>query len=155
MKQVEYFVENSLLNVGISRIMSGHIYLRYQYIQTQIALSIGIEKSPNECIHMFNNVAFDYLLEQTTKDIPPSMIVHEKLLQLIESDRTKHTEYLKTLTAYFNNQFNALQTAEKLFIHRSTLMYRLDKIKKILGSDLTDPDELLYIMLSLRLLDYL
>jgi len=155
MKQVEYFVENSLLNVGISRIMSGHIYLRYQYIQTQIALSIGIEKSPNECIHMFNHVAFDYLLEQTTKDIPPSMIVHEKLLQLIESDRTKHTEYLKTLTAYFNNQFNALQTAEKLFIHRSTLMYRLDKIKKILGSDLTDPDELLYIMLSLRLLDYL
>jgi len=154
-KQIEIFVEKSLLNVGVSRIMAGHIYLRYQYLQTQIALSIGIEKSPNESIYIFNNVAFDYLLQQTAKEVPPSMLVHEKLLKLIESDRTKHTEYLKTLSAYFNNQFNALQTAEKLFIHRSTLMYRLDKIKRILGSDLTDPDELLYIALSLRLLDYL
>lgn len=152
---MENFAEMSLLKVGVSRIMSAHIYLHYQYIQTQIALSLGMEKWPDRLVYTFNDVSFDYLLEQATKEMPPSMVVHEKLLQLIESDRTKNTEYIKTLSMYFNNQFNALQTAEKLFIHRSTLMYRLDKIKKILGCNFTDPDEVLYIMLSLHLLDYL
>lgn len=152
---IKNFAEMSLLKVGVSRIMSAHIYLHYQYIQTQIALSLGMEKWPDRLVYTFNDVSFDYLLEQATKEMPPSMVVHEKLLQLIESDRTKNTEYIKTLSMYFNNQFNAQKTAEKLFIHRSTLMYRLDKIKKILGCNFTDPDEVLYIMLSLRLLDYL
>ena len=43
--------------------------------------------------------------------------------------------------------------AKKLFIHRSTLLYRLEKIRALLDSDLSDADELLYLSLSLRLLD--
>ncbi|MBZ2174796.1 helix-turn-helix domain-containing protein [Schnuerera sp. xch1] len=154
LKRAEGFAKESLLNVGISPSMSGHIHLRYQYIRAQIALSIGVQKSPKKRVHIFNDVSFDYILQQSTKELPAPMIAHEKLLNLINIDKTKNTEYVRTLYIYLDNQFNALQTAKKLFIHRSTLMYRLDKIKKILGSDLKDSDELLYIMLSFRLLGY-
>src|SRR5690606_41173772 len=44
---MENFAEMSLLKVGVSRIMSAHIYLHYQYIQAQIALSLGMEKWPD------------------------------------------------------------------------------------------------------------
>ena len=40
--------------------------------------------------------------------------------------------------------------AEKLFIHRNTMMYRLDKIKSILNVDLEDAEELLELHLGLR-----
>ena len=46
-----------------------------------------------------------------------------------------------------------VQTARELFIHRSTFLYRLERIKSILGTDLADPDEILYLMLSFRLMD--
>ena len=45
------------------------------------------------------------------------------------------------------------RTARALYIHRSTLLYRLEKITRFLKSDLSDPDELLYLMLSSRLIE--
>ena len=45
------------------------------------------------------------------------------------------------------------RAAEELFIHRSTFLYRLEKIKEILQSDLDDPDEIFYLNFSFRLLE--
>ena len=55
--------------------------------------------------------------------------------------------------AYLEENLNATQTARELYIHRSTLLYRLERIREILDSDLTDPDELLYLNFSFRLLE--
>lgn len=153
-KRVNEFSRESLLKLGISPIKAGHSHLRYQYSQAQIALTIGSQNSPEKQVHLFSDIAFDYILQKLTTELPASMIIQEGLLDLIENDRINNTEYMETLRIYLNNKCNATQTAEKLFIHRSTLIYRLDKIKEILGSDLTDPDEFLYIMLSCRLLNY-
>ena len=60
---------------------------------------------------------------------------------------------MKTLRVYLDQNLNAMQTAKELFIHRSTFLYRLEKIKEILDSRLDDPDELVYLSLSFRLLD--
>lgn len=57
----------------------------------------------------------------------------------------QHTEYYRTLRVYLEENLNATQTARELYIHRSTLLYRLERIREILDSDLTDPDELLYL----------
>ena len=81
------------------------------------------------------------------------MICHEKLLVLKKSDEEQNTEYVKTLSVYLDHHLNAVQSAKTLFIHRSTFLYRLEKIKDVLESDLEDPEELLYLMLSLRLMD--
>ena len=53
---------------------------------------------------------------------------------------------------YLKNHLNAVQPARDLYIHRSTFLYRLKRIKAILESDLTDCDELLYLMISFCLL---
>ena len=47
---------------------------------------------------------------------------------------------------------NAVQSARELYIHRSTFLYRLERIRALLDSDLTDYDELLYLMISFYLL---
>ena len=81
------------------------------------------------------------------------MICHEKLLQLKYQDESTGTQLYETLRVYLQNNQSATKTAAALYIHRSTLLYRIEKIEAALKSDLTDPDELLYLMLSFYLMD--
>lgn len=151
--KIIYFIRDSFLKAGYSRSMTGHLNLRRQYIQSRSALEVGNQIHPYLWIHHFNKIALPYIYQQATKKLPGSMICHEKLLILKKLDEEQNTEYVKTLSVYLDHHLNAVQSAKKLFIHRSTFLYRLDKIKDILESDLEDPEELLYLMLSLRLMD--
>ena len=51
------------------------------------------------------------------------------------------------------SQLNAVQTAKKLFIHRSTFLYRMEKIEELVKLDLNDYDTLLYVMMTFRILE--
>ena len=133
--------------------MKGHMNLRRQYIQASTALDVGSRKKPYLWIHHFNNVALTYILEQSTRRLPGYMLCHEKLLDLQRTDREQNTEYMLTLRTYLEENLNATQAASLLFIHRSTFLYRLDKIKNILDSGLDDPEEIFYLNLSFRLLE--
>ena len=147
------FVRDSLLKAGYSRVLLGHFNLRRQYEQACIALEVGSRRNPSFWIHRFNDIAFDYILEQATRKLPGYMISHERLLKLKYVDEENGTEYMRTLRLYLDNHLNAVQTARDLFVHRSTFLYRLDRIRSVLGTDLTDPEEILYLMLSFRLMD--
>lgn len=147
------FIRDSYLKAGYSRVMEGHIGLRRQYIQSCLALDVGGRRKPYLWIHHFNQIAMPYILEQITRKLPGSMLCHEKLLVLRKMDKENGTEYMKTLRTYLDQQQNAVRTAKELYIHRSTFLYRLEKIKEILESDLDDTEELLYLNLSFRLLE--
>ena len=151
--EMKYFIRESFLKAGYSRAMQGHSNLRRQYVQACVALDVGSRIRPYLWIHHFNSVVFPYLLEQSTRRLPGYMVSHEGLLALQRHDAAQHTEYMKTLRVYLDQNLNAMQTAKELFIHRSTFLYRLEKIKEILDSRLDDPDELVYLALSFRLLD--
>ena len=148
-----YFIRDSFLKAGYSRPMQGHMNLRRQYIQASTALDVGSRKKPYLWIHHFNNVALTYILEQSTRRLPGYMPFHDKLLDLQKTDREQNTEYMLTLRTYLEENLNATQAASLLFIHRSTFLYRLDKIKNILDSGLDDPEEIFYLNLSFRLLE--
>ncbi len=151
--EMKYFIRESFLKAGYSRAMPGHGNLRRQYVQACIALDVGSRTKPYLWIHHFNSIVFPYLLEQSTRRLPGYMVSHEGLLALQRHDAAQRTEYMKTLRVYLDQNLNAMQTAKELFIHRSTFLYRLEKIKEILDSRLDDPDELVYLSLSFRLLD--
>lgn len=148
-----YFIRDSYFKAGYSRSMVGHFNLRRQYLQALIALDLGSKKEPSIWTHRFNDVAFDYILEQATRKLPGYMISHEKLLRLKDADEFQHTDYMNTLKLYLDNHLNAVKTAKDLFIHRSTFLYRLEKIKSLLDTTLEDPEEVLYLMLSFRLIE--
>ena len=133
--------------------MEGHMNLRRQYLQAKIALDVGGRKKPYVWIHKFDQIVLTYIMEQTTKRLPASMLCHERLLELKKLDEIHHSEYMLTLRTYLEQNLNATQTANEMFIHRSTFLYRLEKIKAVLQSSLEDPDEIFYLNLSLRLLE--
>ena len=152
-KELKYFIRESFLKAGYSRCMIGHNNLHRQYLQARIALETGSREKPYLWIHHFNGAAFPYLLEQGQRRLPSDMVWHEGVLALRQHDQQYGTEYLRTLWTYMEAQYNAAQAAQRLFIHRSTFLKRLERIKKLMNSSLDDMDERIYLAFSFRLLD--
>jgi PucR family transcriptional regulator, purine catabolism regulatory protein len=75
----------------------------------------------------------------------------KSLGKIYEHDKLHETSYLATLESYFHNNLNLSETAKALFIHRNTLLYRIEKIKEVLGTDLKNPEELLQFQLAIKI----
>lgn len=72
------------------------------------------------------------------------------LRPLIDYDAAKHTDLLRTLTTYLDRGGRYEATATTLCIHRSTLKYRLQRIRELTGYDLTDPETQFNLQLATR-----
>lgn len=59
-------------------------------------------------------------------------------------------DLIETLEAFFDRLGNLSQTAEKLFIHRNSLLYRMERISQLTGLDLNNPDTRLTVHLALK-----
>lgn len=82
-------------------------------------------------------------------------LIHPDLEILREFDLQYNTAYLETLCAWLNNMRNQHQTAEALFVHKSTISYRLLKIEEILHVKLNNEYNLFSYELSYRIMKYL
>lgn len=63
-------------------------------------------------------------------------------------------ETLMTIQAFFENNLNVSETSRKLFVHRNTLVYRLEKIKKLTGLDLREFDHAITFKVALMVKKY-
>ena len=64
-------------------------------------------------------------------------------------------ETLFTIDKFFENSLNVSETSRKLFVHRNTLVYRLEKIRKITGLDLREFDHAIIFKVALMVKKYL
>lgn len=77
-----------------------------------------------------------------------------KLLQPFERlERERAHEAVQTLSVYLDEQGSLTRSAERLQVHRNTVAYRIAQVKRILDSDLDDPDERLALQLACRSYD--
>lgn len=114
---------------------------------------MGCRRKPYRWIYRFDEVALDYVLERSSAELPVRLVCSDKILKLQAYDEEHHTDYYHTLKTYVESQLNAVQTAKKLFIHRSTFLYRMEKIEELVKLDLNDYDTLLYVMMTFRILE--
>ncbi|MGO1060197.1 helix-turn-helix domain-containing protein [Planococcus sp. FY231025] len=90
------------------------------------------------------------LVPNKEKDI--EAFIYSTLGPVIEHDRQKNSELLKTLVAYTQSISFPGQAAKELHIHLNTLHYRLKRAAELLEVDLHNPDDLLNIQLACKLL---
>jgi len=64
-------------------------------------------------------------------------------------------ETLQTIQAFFDNNLNVSETSRKLFVHRNTLVYRLEKIRKLTGLDLREFDHAITFKVALMVKKYM
>lgn len=144
------FVESVNVVVGISDAFTDLLKARLYYDQAVSALvGSGFEEQQSRC-YEFRQYALIKLIINAIGDFPLEMYMAEGLRRIVEHDREGSISYTDTLRCYLSNNLNIAKTASDLFIHRSTLLDRIARIKRDLGSDLKDPDERLRLEILLK-----
>ena len=64
-------------------------------------------------------------------------------------------ETLTTINKFFENNLNVSETSRQLFVHRNTLVYRIEKIQKSTGLDLRNFDDALTFKIALMVVNYM
>jgi DNA-binding PucR family transcriptional regulator len=72
---------------------------------------------------------------------------------LREHDRTRRSDLVLTLKTYFAAGGNASEAADRLFLHRNSMLYRLERIQKLTGLDLKDYRVALALQLGLMAME--
>lgn len=75
-------------------------------------------------------------------------LIDPYIVEIIEHDKRHGTQFCLTLYAYCICHHSVKQTCERLFTHRNTVLYRLQKLKEDFGLNLDDPDETMPLLLS-------
>ena len=150
-----YIIREGLFTVGVSEVFEDFSLLPSFYKQACIAHDYGKKSGSMLWCHKFEEHALDYILDNACDDIQPKYVCLNGLSVLQKYDEKNETELFKTLKVYLMNERNAVHTAKELFIHRSTLFYRLDRIKELINVDLNDANTRLYINISYRILENL
>lgn len=151
-KDFAYFLRESLLIAGFSRIFSDMKQLHSAYEQTETALHYGLNKSPTLWYYRFDDYVLSYMLSCCKGTFTREQICNEKLLVLKQHDAEKKTAYYQTLLTYFECRLNAALAAKKLYIHRSSFLSRIDRIIALTGIDFDSNEELLYLLLSFEIM---
>ena len=102
----------------------------------------------------YQNVPFFELFDAIHRNNKSMLLGSGVLQKLLDYDRANKTAYVQTLRVYLAHQGNAVQTAERLFIHRHTLINRLQKIVDLCNLDLSDYYTRIYLSITLMLHDY-
>lgn len=121
--------------------------------QAAVALETAFRLRGEKWIIPFSDCAMEYLLEKLDSPLPPMGLVSPELLAVLDHDKARGTQYFQTLRAYLLSERDIPRTAQKLIIHRTTLLYRLKKILPMVGGSLEDPWKRLYLILSLWILE--
>ena len=152
-------IEESLRNgsestvvVGIGTVAMHLRDLAKSYKEAQIAIEVGKVFDTEKYIINYENLGIGRLIYQL-----PTTLCEMFLQEVFKKNPIDalDKETLFTIHKFFENNLNVSETARKLFVHRNTLVYRLEKIKKLTGLDLREFDDAITFKVALMVKKYL
>ncbi len=146
--KLAHFFTTHHLHCGVSNHFRRMSDLRGCYEQAVAAL----EAASDEGLSFYRDIMLEHMLSYIPPDQTPFLISPD-LFRLEEANSQYSFSLVETLKAYLECNCNLIRTAERLFLHKNTLLYRLNHIKNIIRCDLNDADERLLLMLSFKLLE--
>ena len=123
-----------------------------RYKEALVSIDVGKVFDANKTIINYESLGIGRLIYQlptTLCEIFLSEVFKRNPVEALDQ------ETLYTIDKFFENNLNVSETSRKLFVHRNTLVYRLEKIKKITGLDLREFDHAIIFKVALMVKKYL
>lgn len=138
--------------IGISSAVDNVKDLAKAYKEAQVALEVGKVFDTEKSIISYENLGIGRLIYQL-----PTTLCEIFLQEVFKkgSLESLDRETLMTVQCFFENNLNVSETSRKLFVHRNTLVYRLEKIRKLTGLDLREFDHAITFKVALMVKKYL
>ncbi|MBQ2633470.1 MAG: helix-turn-helix domain-containing protein [Oscillospiraceae bacterium] len=126
--------------------------LANRYKEAQVAIEVGKVFDDNKTIIHYENLGLGRIIYQL-----PTTLCEMFLSEVFKKNpiESLDQETLFTINKFFENNLNVSETSRKLFVHRNTLVYRLEKIKKLTGLDLREFDHAIIFKVALMVKKYL
>ena len=138
--------------IGIGTISEHLRELADSYKEAQVAIEVGKVFDTEKTVINYENLGIGRLIYQL-----PTTLCEIFLSEVFKKNSidTLDQETLFTINMFFENSLNVSETSRKLFVHRNTLVYRLEKIKKLTGLDLREFDDAIIFKVALMVKKYL
>ena len=138
--------------IGIGTVVTGVKDLARSFKEAQVALEVGKVFDTERLVVSYDNLGIARLIYQL-----PTTLCEMFLKEVFKrgSIELLDHETLFTIQKFFENNLNVSETSRKLFVHRNTLVYRLEKIKKITGLDLREFEDAIIFKVALMVKKYL
>lgn len=154
MSELKIFLREGLLRAGISMVSNDFFRLHEYYIQTSLAITLGSEIDPMYWYFHFEDYILAAMFHEISKNMPLDMYCERGLFELQKYDKENDSNLFNTLRIYLENNMNIAHASEELFIHRTTLLYRIDRINTLINLNLKNPEDRFKLLLSYNLLDH-
>ncbi len=140
------------VRIGIGTVALNIRDIAKSYKEARIALEVGKVFDGEKCIINYDNLGIARLIYQL-----PTTLCELFLTEVFkkESLDALDSETLYTIQKFFENNLNVSETARQLYVHRNTLVYRLDKVRKLTGLDLRIFDHAIVFKVALMVKKYL
>ena len=140
------------VSVGISTVVDNLKDLARAYKEARVAIEVGKVFDTDKTVISYENLGIGRLVYQL-----PTTLCEIFLQEVFKkgSIETLDHETLMTVQAFFENNLNVSETSRKLFVHRNTLVYRLEKIRKLTGLDLREFEHAITFKVALMVKRYL
>ena len=140
------------VQIGISSVVENLKNLANAYKEARIALEVGKVFDIERPVMSYENLGIGRLIYQL-----PTTLCEIFLQEVFKkgSLESLDRETLMTVQSFFENNLNVSETSRKLFVHRNTLVYRLEKIRKLTGLDLREFDHAVTFKVALMVKKYL
>ena len=138
--------------IGIGTVAEHLRNLADSYKEAQTAIDVGKVFDTEKTIINYENLGIGRLIYQL-----PTTLCEIYLTEVFKKNSIESLdqETLFTINKFFENNLNVSETSRKLFVHRNTLVYRLEKIKKLTGLDLRQFDHAIVFKVALMVRKYL
>lgn len=145
----EYYIRSV---VGIGTPVNGIRELARSFKEAQVAIEVGKVFDTERSIITYDHLGIARLVYQL-----PTTLCEAFLKEVFKkgSVEAMDQETLFTIQKFFENSLNVSETSRKLFVHRNTLVYRLEKIKKVTGLDLREFEDAIVFKVALMVKKYL
>ena len=137
--------------VGIGSPVTEIKHLSRSFKEAQIALEVGKIFDEKDIIN-YKNLGIGRIIYQL-----PTTLCEVFLQEVFKSGALESLdrESMVTIQSFFENNLNVSETSRRLFVHRNTLVYRLEKIKKLTGLDLREFEHAIVFKVALMVNKYL
>ena len=137
--------------VGISEPFDDYLAVKPFFDQAVAALAIGRRAAPEENVYYFKDYALEFLFDEAPY-LTMDAFCCWAAKTLWKHDEKMGTDYLRLVECLVQSNGNLSKAAERLFMHRNTLMYKIKKIEEYLGVDSIESLDWSYFQLSCRII---
>ena len=131
--KLEKCLEKIGMICGISFLQKSIFDIKTGYNQSLYAIKYGLIKNPNSLIYRYEDSYAIHLKDSLSPNVNIIDFIPPDIRYLAEYDKKHETDYLNILKIYLLSGENSKKASELLFKHRNTLIYRIQKIQKIIN----------------------